>query len=428
MILPLYRAATGLGRPIIRLYLARRRRRGKEDPVRHPERLGHPGAPRPAGRLVWLHAASVGESLSALPLIERLLAVGPDVHVVVTTVTITSAALMAKRLPARAIHQFVPVDVAAYMRRFLDHWRPDLAIWLESELWPNMLVETAARGVPSVLVNGRVSARSYRGWKRFPGVAARLLGCFTACLGQTETDAERLRNLGAVAADCVGNLKFAAPPLPFDAAEHARLAAALGTRPLWLAASTHAGEEAICAAVHARLAAEFPGLLTVIVPRHPNRGAEIQALLTADGFRVKRRSEGKCFDNDTNIYLADTIGELGLFFRLGRVVFIGKSLVSDGGQNPLEAARLGCAVLFGPRMSNFSEIADRLTDGGGARMVADPGALAGGIAALLRDPGAAEAQGKAALAVAEAEAGVLDRVMDRLTPFLAGKGGRHAGA
>ena len=418
MILGLYRTLTSLGRPFILHTLDRRRRRGKEETARIGERLGAARIERPDGPLVWLHAASVGESLSALPLIDAILELDPNMHVLVTTVTVTSAALMAERLPERAAHQYVPVDVGPYLRRFLDHWRPDLAIWLESELWPNMILETAARNIPCALINGRMSERSLRGWKRVPKSAARLVSQFTVCLAQTETDAERFRALGAGRTECVGNLKFAAPPLPYDKAEHDRLLEGVGVRPRWLAASTHSGEEALCGAVHARLAPSIPGLLTIIVPRHPDRGQAITEELRRSGFRVARRSADPCPDATTDIYIADTIGELGLFYRLCPIAFIGKSLGAEGGQNPLEAARLGCAVLFGPRMSNFTDIAARLSDSGGAQVVADADALGGAVRELIGDRGETQRRGDAARIVAETEAGVLERIVERLAPIL----------
>lgn len=418
MMLELYRGATSLGGPLISLYLGHRRARGKEDAARFGERLGRAALPRPEGQLVWLHAASVGESLSMLPVIEALVA-RPGLNVLVTTGTLTSGRLMAERLPAGAFHQYVPVDRAAFVSRFLDHWRPGLALWAESEFWPNMIVETAARRIPLVLLNGRVSPRSYAGWRRFPGLIRALLGRFSLCLAQTEADAGRLRRLGAVDARTPGNLKFAAAPLPVDGAELARLTDLAAGRPLWLAASTHPGEEAIAAEVHGLLAPRFPGLLTVVAPRHPQRGPEIAAALRRAGRCVAVRSAGARPAPDTDIYLADTLGELGLFFRLCETVFIGKTLAGGGGQNPIEPARLGCALLHGPDMSNFAEIARRLALAEAAEEVAGADALAAAVARLLADDSLRRRRGDAARTFAETEAGVLARVMAALKPHLA---------
>jgi 3-deoxy-D-manno-octulosonic-acid transferase len=416
--LDLYRIATTAGGPLIRLYLERRKLRAKEDPERFGERLGCAGLPRPEGNLIWVHAASVGESLSLLALIEVLCRRWPGHAVLMTTGTVTSARLMADRLPAGAIHQFIPVDRATYVRRFLDHWRPDLVVWSESEFWPNLLLDTGARGVPMVLVQGRISDRSYANWCRRPRTIARLLSCFALCLGQSSTDAERLRYLGAPRVGNLGNLKFAKPPLPFDAEELDRLRCAIDGRPVWLAASTHPGEEEIATGVHLRLRGRTEGLLTAIVPRHPGRGQEIARRLSDRGVLIARRSAGEPITKATDVYIGDTIGELGLFYRLAPVVFVGKSLAGEGGQNPLEAAQLGCALVHGPQMNNFAEIVHRLAAVGAAQEVCDEGSLAEAVAQLLADDTARRRMGEAGRQVAAAEAGALDRVVDAIAAFL----------
>lgn len=417
--LGLYRAITTLGSPLIQAYLGRRIKAGKEDPARFGERLGIPAMPRPEGHLIWLHGASVGEAMSLLTLIRRLQDAVPGINILVTTGTVTSARMLADRLPKGAVHQFVPVDRIAYVRRFLDHWKPDLTLWAESEFWPNLISETAAREIPLVLVNGRISPRSFKGWSRVHGFISRLLGGFTLCLGQTEGDAERLRALGAPSARSVGNLKFAAEPLPVDTDQLNRLRGETANRPLWLAASTWAGEEEIAWQVHRDLSAGHPGLLTVIVPRHPNRGSEIAQALTSEGARVARRAAGDVVDDRHDIYVADTMGELGLFFSLAPVVFMGKSLTAEGGQNLLEPARLGCAVLHGPAMSNFEDMADRMGAAGAAVAVADGAMLSTQVGRLLADSAAASALAAKAEAFASAESGVIDRLMDELAPYLA---------
>ena len=419
MMLSLYRFVSAAGVPLIRLYLGLRKARGKEDPARFNERLGHPGKTRPEGPLVWAHAASVGESLSLLPLVERLVKDRPSLIVLVTTGTLTSSRLMAERLPDGAVHQFVPVDRVSYVRRFLDHWHPDLALWVESEFWPNLIIETAGRNIPMILINGRISPRSFLGWQRFGGLIKKLLSCFALCLAQADADAERLLRLGAVSAKYVGNLKFSAPPLPADADELSNLQDAVGDRPRWLAASTHPGEEIIVAGVHQRLAGTRPELLTVIVPRHPDRGTEIAAMLRGQKLAVSRRSDGDAIGPQTDIYLADTVGEMGLFFRLAGVVFMGKSLVPLGGQNPLEAARLDCAIVYGPHMMNFDEMTKKMKNAAAALEVADEGALETVIGRLLDDGVERGRMIAAAGEWAVAEAGVLDAVVAELAPFLA---------
>jgi len=363
MTLALYRCITELGSPIIRMYLKRRIAQGKEDHLRFAERKGKSSTPRPTGKLIWVHAASVGESLSMLPLIESLLTQDKLLHILLTTGTVSSATIMANRLPSRAFHRYVPVDRINYVCRFLDHWKPDLALWAESEFWPNLILETQKRGTPMILVNGRISPKSFAGWKRARTIISRLLKNFELCLGQTEEDAERLGQLGAQKYKCLGNLKFAVPPLPADAEELIRLQTDINGRPCWLAASTHNGEETIAAYVHTKLKKKYKSILSILVPRHPTRGPEIaRTLKEQKGLNVARRSKGDLLSSGTDIYLVDTLGELGLFFRLSDIVFMGKSLVPLGGQNPLEALKLECAVIHGPHMGNFKKIATEMSD------------------------------------------------------------------
>lgn len=413
-----YRGATWLAAPLVRLYLRHRLALGKEDADRLPERRGEASRPRPAGPLVWLHAASVGESQSALALVGRILESREDMHVLVTSGTVTSARLLEQRLPPRAMHQFVPVDLAAWVRRFHDRWRPDLALFVESEFWPNLILETAARGCPLVLVNGRLSARSFARWQRAPALARTLLGRFVLCLGQTGQDRDRLAALGAPRVEYLGNLKYSAAPLPADEATLGALRRAVAGRPLWLAASTHPGEEALAADAHEVLAPRHPGLLTVIAPRHPGRGDEIATMLSARGLRVRRRSSGETPAQEDDVYLADTLGELGLFYRLAEIVFIGGSTGTLGGHNPLEAAQLHCAVLHGPDMANFRTVAADLKAAGAAVEVTGADDLADQVDRLLRDNEARRDLANGARKVTAANADALDRVMDALTPFL----------
>jgi 3-deoxy-D-manno-octulosonic-acid transferase len=414
-----YRAASILLGPALDLYLARRLARGKEDPDRFGERSGHASRPRPAGPLVWIHAASVGEAVSMLSLIDRLLVERPKLSVLVTTGTVTSARLLANRLPAdRAWHHYVPVDRPASVRRFLEHWRPDLALWVESELWPNLLMAAHARGIPLLLLNGRMSERSFRGWRRVPGLIGPLLDGFALCLAQDAAQAERFARLGAPGATSVGDLKAAAAPLPVDEAAFRAVAAACAGRPLWLAASTHEGEEDHAAFVQRALKHEHRGLLTIIAPRHPARGDDVQAMLEARGLVVARRSKGAAIDAGTDIYLADTLGELGLFYRLAGIAFVGGSIAHMGGHNPLEAALLDCAILHGPDMSNCAAIARALAGAGATLTVSDGPSLAAAVGRLLADPVERAARAAAAAGIAAHNRDVLDAVMARLAPWL----------
>jgi len=414
----LYRAATRPLAPLAIVYLERRRKRGKEDAQRFRERRGVPGAARPKLPLLWIHAASVGEAHTMLALIERLLQTRPALEILVTTGTVTSAHLLESRLPPRARHQFVPVDLSRWVARFLDHWRPDLALWVESELWPNLILATHARGVPLILVNGRLSAGSYARWQNWPGLIGPILGAFSLCLAQDEEQAQRFRRLGAREVDTVGDLKAAAAALPVDRSQLAALSRQIKTRPLWLAASTHAGEEEIAAHVHRQVAVNHPGLLTIIVPRHPARGDVIQAMLKAQGLRVARRLHGEPITDQTDVYLGDTMGELGLFYSLAEIAFVGGSLVAKGGHNPFEAARLYCAVLHGPYISNCAGMTAELDAAAAAETVFDAGGLARAVSTLLGDRPLRDKRAAAGKRVAAASLDILETVLMRLAPWL----------
>jgi 3-deoxy-D-manno-octulosonic-acid transferase len=410
-----------LASPVIDYGLARRRRRGKEHDQRWTERLGRASIARPSGPLVWLHGASVGEALSSLPLILRLRADYPDATILVTSGTVTSAALMAERLPPGALHQFVPVDTIGAVRRFLDHWRPDIALWLESELWPTLLFETARRDVPLVLLNGRLSETSFKRWLLVAPLARAVLSAFRLLLVQTPEDAARFAALGAYPVRSVGNLKKAAEPLPCDEAELAALRPVISGRPVWLAASTHPGEEAIVAALHASLARRYPNLLTILVPRHPTRGDAIIAELAGHpglGALV-RRTGGGAIPASACLYLADTLGELGLWYRLVDLALVGGTLGDTGGHNPLEPAQLGCAILLGPDMRNFAEIAADLIAAGGAVQAPNAAALENELASLLSDRVERGRIAELARDYVRREAGVLDEIEAALKPHLA---------
>lgn len=415
--LGVYGALTHLGEPVISAYLRRRAAAGKEDPERAGERRGLAARPRPPGPLVWVHAASVGESLSVLSLIERLLADRPGLAVLVTTGTVTSARLMAERLPAGAFHQYVPADRGPWVARFLDHWRPDLALWVESELWPNLLAGCRRHGLPLIMVNGRMSRRSFARWRRHPAFARTLLDCFALCLAQSAEDAERLTSLGAPRTVSVGNLKFAAAPLPADAAELARLQAALGERPRWLAASTHPGEEARLAEAQRQLKERHKALL-ILVPRHPARGEAVAEELAGAGFRTARRALGQAVGADIDVYVADSMGELGLFYRLADIVFVGGSLVPHGGQNLLEPAQLDCALLHGPHMHNFRAIVEEMRAAGATTQVWSSVDLALAVDVLMSQPALRHSRIRAAREVATAKRGTLDAVVRELGPWL----------
>ena len=406
--LALYRAATTALQPLVPILLKARAAKGKEDPARLNERLARPSRARPDGPLVWLHGASVGESLSILPLVERLRLERPEVAVLVTSGTLTSAALLAQRLPAGAIHQYAPVDTPAGARRFLDHWRPSLAVFVESELWPNLLLTAQARGVRLALVSAKLSDKSYRGWQARPMAAGRLFGGFDLILAQDGRAAERLSSLGG-AVSGEADLKFGSAVLPIDALTLSGLRALRDEAPLLLAASTHPGEEAMI------LDALPPGTRLIIAPRHPERGAAVADLVASKGLSVNRRSTGGG-PFDARVHVADTLGELGLWFALADLALIGGSLIAGvGGHNPLEPARLGCPIVSGPHVENWLTAYAELGDVGGVTH-ADASVLGGRLIELLAAPEALKAQAERAQAFvaardAEARAG-LSRILD----------------
>ena len=391
-----YRLATRAVGPLVPSLLSQRLKRGKEDAKRLCEREGVSQVPRPDDRLIWIHAASVGESLSILPLVKQLLAARDDLHVLVTTGTVTSATLMAERLPERAIHQFVPLDHPSYCRRFLDHWRPDVGVWVESEFWPNLIMETDERGIPLTLINARITLKSYDGWRRFPKTIHDLISRFAVVHAQTAESAERLRSLGARRVETPGNLKHDAEPLTADEAEVASLLKAIDERPVWLASNTHEGEEIIAADVHAALTAKHDHLLTIIVPRHPARGDKIAEELKARRFKVSQRSKGEAIAPDTDIYLADTLGEMGVFYRLSDIVFIGGTFPALGGHNPFEPAHLHSALIAGPSDFNFAEAFAEFTAGDALIRVSDTAELARAVGSLLDNSAELERRAKAA--------------------------------
>ncbi len=419
MTLPaLYRGLTAAATPLVIAYLNARRRRGKEDKQRFSERLGIPGRERPQGPLVWIHAASIGEATSVLALIERMLEERPGLEILLTTGTVAAARLLEPRLPRGARHQFVPADLPGGVARFLDYWRPDLALWVESELWPNLVLMTRERNIPMLLLNARLSARSHARWRFWGALARPMLASFALCLAQDEVQGDRFRELGAHMVTSVGDLKSAAATLPADAATLDGLRGQVGDRPRWLAASTHSGEEEIAMAVHRRIAGDHRGLLTIIAPRHPVRGDEIAAMAETQGLRLARRSKGEPITADADLYLADTFGELGVFYSLAGIAFVGGSLIDKGGHNPFEAARLDCAVLLGPYTANCSAMAEALTTAEAAETVADAGALAGAVARLLDDTKLRGKRAKGAARVAANGLGTLDAVLGRLAPWL----------
>jgi 3-deoxy-D-manno-octulosonic-acid transferase len=414
----IYSFLTSAGRPLVPLFLWARIARGKEDVARVDERRGMATHARPEGRSVWMHGASIGECLSLLPCMEEFVARG--FHIVVTSGSVGSARVLGERLPAGALHQFFPLDVYQYALRFLDHWQPEIVLVAESEIWPNIFRAIRKRRFLLVLVNARLSPTSFERWRRARKAAADVFGSIDLCLVQTKEDGERFAALGTKRVRLVGNMKFDATPPPADPAELSDLSGRIGARPAWAAVSTHHGEEEIVADAHLTLRSQFPALLTIIAPRHPRRADAVAQMLVGKGLRLARRSHGTSVDNDTDIYLADTLGETGLIYRLCKLAFIGRSLTAKGGQNPIEAAKLNCAILHGPHVGNFREVYAALAAGEGAFVVEDRQTLSNAVAWLLSDAQALRRTARNAAHIAEEQSGATARVMQAIAPYLAG--------
>jgi 3-deoxy-D-manno-octulosonic-acid transferase len=426
MLSSLYRFLTNLGAPAIVFYLRRRLAKGREDPSRLTERLGVAGLHRPDGRLIWCHAASVGEAMSLLTLIDRLRELDSKTLILVTTGTVTSARLLAGRLPPWALHQYVPVDRLAYVKKFLDHWRPDLALWIESELWPNMLSELRHRLIPTALINGRMSEKSFRNWYRVRSWAEDILATFSVCLTQTEDAKSRFIALGAKSVHCVGNLKYAAKSLPVDERVLENLRHMLAGRAVWLMASTHRGEETLALTIHKKLKDKWPSLLTIIAPRHAVRGNEVAADIQQQGLIMSRRSQDQAITPQTDIYLADTMGELGLLYRLSPLCALGGSFTPVGGHNPIEPAQLSCAIIFGPHMFNFSAIAQEFILQKAAIPLQHENELFYALDRLLATPDERARYGLTARLLADQKQNVLVQIIDKLRPMLNAIGMRVA--
>ena len=386
-VIALYLMLARISGPLFRLAQKRRLNRGKEDPLRQNEQWGRAHHMRPTkGRLVWFHAASIGETQSILGIAEQLLAQDEQLHVLITSVTVSSAKLLEHSTHDRLMHQFAPYDCYRPVCRFLDHWRPDLAIWVESELWPQLICETRRRAIPMALINCRISENTSRRWQHWPRAMYNLLSAFDAILVQSETTLKQIANLGVAAEKLTlsGSTKEDAALPKADPAELSALQAAKGDKFVWLASSTHPGEDAALIEAH-KSAFKKDEALMIIAPRHPERAAEIAALAHAQGFKVALRSANDDFCTDADIYIADTLGEMGLWYRLADAAFIAGSLSDHGGHNPFEPALLDCPIIHGPIDYNFREIYARLQAAEGAITAATSGDIAAALIAL-KDP------------------------------------------
>lgn len=419
--LTVYRHLLSLSWPVLNVLLKKRIKQNKEDPARINERKGQASIQRPNGPLVWVHAASIGEAQSALILIDRILQSNKNTHILVTTGTLTSAQLMGSKLPGRAVHQFYPLDYPKWVRRFLEHWKPDLILWMESELWPNMLTAIKSQNIPTVLINARLSDRSFKRWTRFKSTIKEMLGTFGLILTQTEQDRERFLKLGAQNVEAVDNLKYSAAPLPFDQEALKSLSDSVHNRPIWLFSSTHDGEEEMACRVHRALKKKYDSVLTIIVPRHPDRRDNIKETCTNYGLHTTLRGNKKILPSaKTDVYIADTLGELGLFYTMSPLACIGRSFSRDGGggHNPIEAAQLNCAVLYGPNVQFQKQIYNDMEKAEAAIQVYTEEDLKEKIKEFLDDPNLLKAQQERGLAFARQKEAVINRVLEHIESVL----------
>ncbi len=417
--LTIYSQLIKAAKPFLQRLLERRLKKGKEDPARLNERMGDTRAPRPQGPLLWVHAASVGEAQSSLILINALASM--NISVLVTTGTVTSANLMAQRLPPYAFHQYIPLDHQTWVNSFLDHWSPDFVFWMESELWPNMLLEIKARNIPAALINARLSEKSFRWWSMAPKSGQALLSTFTRIFAQSEKDAERFHALGAKNVMVTDNLKYSAAPLPFNESALLTLQTSLGSRKIWVYASTHQGEEDLACETHKKLKEHWPDILTIIVPRHPERREDVATTCFEHGLKYTLRSQNTALPAvDDDIYIADTLGELGLFYKLADIAMIGRSFSSDGGggHNPIEAAQFGCAVLTGPNNQYQRQIYDDMRMAGAVIEIMAEDILHETIHDLLLHQQKLRTQKENSLKFVEKKLHVVQTIMQEITPML----------
>lgn len=418
MSLSLYRFLLVLLSPFIFVFFLYRIIIGKEHKQRYKERFGYASKPRPKGALIWFHAASIGEVVSVFYLIEKISEKYPEINIMVTTGTVTSAKLVENKLSKNIIHQFVPLDLTFSVKKFLDHWRPDFAIWVESEVWPNLVCETAKTGSPLALVNARMSKETLSKWKKHKRFSKKIFESFSVCLAQNETEKNNFNQAGVLNSVNAGNLKFESPTLPADPDDLSSVVKMIGDRKIWLMASSNEGEEEIAANCHRILEDKYSGLLTIIVPRHPNRAKAIAKMLHDKNLNFVQRSKGDKVSKDTQIYLCDTIGELGIFYRVSNIVFIGGSLVERGGQNPLEPARLHCSLISGDKVFNFTEIYSQMQQEHAVIIVKDEAEFLANLDNLLADNKLQDIYANRALEFVNSKSGIVENYLNQLDKYI----------
>ncbi len=411
-----YALATRATTPVLKLWLRHRARVGKEDAERLAERWGRASATRPAGRLLWLHGASVGESLALLPLAQRARETRPDVSILVTTGTRAAAAMMAQRLPMGALHQYAPLDAPAAVKAFVGHWRPGLGVFVESEIWPNLLLAAKSGGARLALLSARMSEDSARRWRRAPKSARAVFDAFDLILARDDHEARRLESLGAKVDGCC-DMKFGAAALPRDQPAVAALEARWRDRPVILAASTHPGEDELLLTAFRHARETRPDAVLVIAPRHPQRGSAIEDMALQLAFSVARGSAGE-EPGGAAVFVADTIGELGTWYAVADLSLVGGSWVDGvGGHNPLEPARLGCPIAAGPYTRGWPVYGELAAID--AALIVPPDGLAAAMALTWSDPGRLKRLAMAARAFVADRDGLGLAGLDRTLALLA---------
>ena len=407
-----------LAQPLVWLRLFWRSRKQPEYLQNVGERYGFYPQAAPA-RLLWLHVVSVGETRAAEPLIKALLEAYPDYSLLMTHMTPTGRATggeMIAKYGARLMQAYLPYDLPDACGRFLDHFRPRLGLLMETELWPNLIAAAKQRNVPVSLVNARLSARSQRGYQRFSPLIRPTLDALRAVAAQTPGDAERLIAIGAKRVSVFGNIKFDVNPAPEKLQLGAQWRQTLGARPVWLAASTREGEEPFILDAFVRL--KRPDLLLLLVPRHPQRFAEVAALVRERKLALCRRSDGALPTAETQVWLGDSMGEMPAYFATADIALIGGTLLPFGGQNLIEAAACGCPVLVGPHTYNFAQATEDALACGAARRIADADSAAGEVQKLLNDREALQTMRDAALDFSQAHRGATARTMALIQEIL----------
>ncbi len=418
----LYRLLTALLYPFYRYgFLPYRLKINKEDPERYTEKLGFPSLDKDTKKLVWSHAASVGESLSLLKLIGRFVRENPTWKVLITTGTVTSAKIVKERFPKQVIHQYAPLDCVCALNRFLDHWQPDLMVWVESELWPNLIHKASLQKIPLILLNMRLSPRSFTKWATFKKTFLKLLNCFDLILTQTQELNKDLKGIGYKKSHFCGNLKYAADPPGFQKEELNILQKSLGNRPHWMVASTHNLEEDIVLQAHKKLLKIQKNTCLILVVRHPHRCSAVEHLIKNQGLSYQRYSHWQetSLSLKEDILLVDQMGFMGLFYEISSYVLVAGSLVDHiGGHNILEPLRQNCVTLHGPYMSNFKEVVADAKKAKATLEIQDADDLADTLLEFMNTPQKTETYLKNGHTFLTQQTQVLDHISDYFSPYL----------